>query len=151
MNIVQEWVIMNVSKAYISIKLRDASGNVVRSIGIAPGKVEPVRNIFRAGDGSADVEAARANADVKAQQEKGRVKLVERDRVQRVGKQRPLFNHDDPEEDRVAKVLAHRNQFKKSLRARAKPPARVQPQPQPSRTGMGRRKSADEESTPDKE
>lgn len=115
MSTVKEYVIENVSKAYISIKLRGPDGSVVRSIGLAPNKATPVRRLFRRADGSADVEGAKANEDVLLHGGKGRLKIYERE-VQRHPPAVRYYNEDDPEPERVAKVLAHRKKLRTDRR-----------------------------------
>lgn len=115
MSTVKEYVIENVSKAYISIKLRGPDGSVVRSIGLAPDKAVPVRRLFRRADGSADVEGAKANEDVLLHGGKGRLKIYERE-VTRHPPAVRLYNEDDPEPERVAKVLAHRKKLRTDRR-----------------------------------
>lgn len=131
---VKEWVIKNVSAAYIAVKLKNEKGEIVRSFGLAPQSETPVRNIFRAQDGSADVAAARANEDVIAHQAANPplLELAEREvwRKEAAGPG-PLFNENDPESTRVEKILQHRQQQRAEARAAAA--GRTRPAPRSSK------------------
>lgn len=111
----KQWVFENVGHGFITIKIREED-RIVRAEGLAPGAIKPVRNIFRKKDGSVDVDAAKANEDVKAHVEAKYLKMYEREIVMKEGNTGPLFNSTDPEETRVAKVLAHRLKVKEEAR-----------------------------------
>ena len=131
---VTEWIIENVSAAYIAVKLKNDKHEIVRSVGLAPGSQTPVRNIFRKPDGSADVDAAKANEDIVAHQaaEPPLLKLAEREVWRKdASGPGPLFNENDPEARRVEKILQRRRQDRENARrdhaGRTSRPARPAP------------------------
>jgi len=115
----KQWVFENVSGGFLSIKIRAADGAIVRAEGIRPGSVRPVREVFRGAGGTVDLDAAKANEDVRALQQAGRLKVYEREVASKVGNVGPLFNENDPEPLRVEKILAYRLKVKEAAKVSA--------------------------------
>jgi hypothetical protein len=111
----KQWTMKNVSTAFISIKLLDDRGEIARIDALPPGTVKPVRTLFRKKDGSADIEACRANQDVRQHLEGKRLVLDEQELPERFGNTGRLFNEDDPEPERVRKILEARRTLKESI------------------------------------
>lgn len=132
---VKEWVLKNISAAYVAVKIKDKeTGEIIRSQGLAPQSVTPVRNIFRKPDGSADLMAARANEDVVAHCAAKVLELAEREVWQKEASgPGPLFNENDPEPERVRKILEHRQSTKANARRShepASPPKKTSAKPE---------------------
>lgn len=111
----KQWIMKNVSTAFISIKLLDDKGEITRIDALPPGSSKPVRTLFRKKDGSVDIAACRANQDVQQHLESKRLEVVEQDMQERVGNTGRLFNEDDPEPERVKKILEARRKLKESI------------------------------------
>jgi len=111
----KQWTMKNVSTAFISIKLLDEKGEITRIDALPPGTLKPVRTLFRKQDGSADIGACRANQDVQQHLEGKRLVLSEQELPERFGNTGRLFNEDDPEPERVRKILEARRALKESI------------------------------------
>lgn len=116
MTTIREYVFTNISGAFFSIRSGDAFQ------GLAPGAMRPVSVFFRLSNGEADVEAAKANESVKSLMDQGLLTMTEREYTPKspstAGK---LYNETDPEEMRVAKILASRRKLKEEIARKAAP------------------------------
>lgn len=110
----KRYEIENVSGTFVSVH---AGGKIVA---FPPGSSKPVRDLFRGADGQADMDACRANESLAGHMASGKLRLVEHDVAVKVPSgPGPLYNEDDPEELRVAKILAWRQKLKAELTAPA--------------------------------
>lgn len=117
----RDWTLENTSAQFVSVKIRNAAGEIVRAVGFPPHSQKSVRFLFRMPDGSPDVEAAKVNEDVKQHVEQGRMKLFEREFDPKAANLGPLFNETDPEETRIQKILEYRRSLKAKAPEASKP------------------------------
>ena len=108
----KELTIENISGQFVSVKVRDAAGEIVRAVGFPPHSSKPARIIFRKPDGSVDADACNANEDIRQHIEQGRVRVYDKAVELKVPNTGPLFNETDPEEERIRKILDHRRKVK---------------------------------------
>lgn len=130
----KEWTIENTSGQFVSVKVRDAAGNIVKAVGFPPHSGKPVRNIFRKPDNSPDSDACLANDDVRQHIESGRIRVYEKQVESKVPNVGPLFNETDPEEERVRKILEHRRKVKGKNRQVTMPPPAVDKADKPTKS-----------------